>query len=385
MSKVFISKCTNYTEEHVKTALNAIFDGLGGINSFIKPGDRVVLKPNLVMKKHPDDAATTHPVLVKVLGRMLREAGGKVLIAESPGGMYNEWALKSVYSYCGMQEAAEAAGIDLNYNTEETDIYYPEGKYLKKIRVIKPLTDADVIINLPKLKTHGQMVYTGAAKNMFGAVPGVLKAEYHFRMSGYDEFANALIDICNSLKPTLNIMDAVVGMEGLGPTSGKPRYIGALMASCDAFSLDLAALHIIGANPGDVPVLNNAIKRKLCPESLELIDLMGDNINDFKVADYDIPQFDVLRDIQFYNSRVFKYFASKFRPRVEFNYNMCMGCGECRKNCPAHIIKFKNKRPVADMNKCIRCFCCQELCPVAAISVKKSFITRILTKNRKKS
>jgi uncharacterized protein (DUF362 family) len=356
MSDVFISKCAGYNEADVRNALIRIFEGLGGIGKFIRPGDRVALKPNLVMKKHPDCAATTHPVLVKELGKLVKEAGGKVLIAESPGGLYSERTLKAAYTHCGMAEVAEESGIELNYDTDETDVDNSKGLYLKKVRVIKPLADADVIINLPKLKTHGQMVYTGAVKNMFGAVPGALKAEYHFRMSGYDEFANALIDIYCSVKPAISIMDAVVGMEGLGPTSGTPRQIGALMASSDAFSLDLAALSIIGAKPEDVPVLRNAIKRGLCPESLQKVSLLGDNIDGFRVDGFDIPQLDILRDIQFYNNKVFRYFASKLKPRVVFDYKKCVSCGECRKNCPAGIIEFKNRMPLADRNKCIRCF-----------------------------
>ncbi len=380
MNRVYISRCPDYDEKNIRKSLEEVFKGLGGVESFIKPNDRVVLKPNLVSAKPPEKAATTHPALVKALGGIIREAGGIPVIAESPGGLYSELYLRHVYNVCGMTEAARQAGIELNFDTSEVDVDYPDGMFLKKVRAIKPLVEADVVINLPKLKTHGQMVYTGAVKNMFGAIPGVRKAEYHFRMSGYSEFANTLIDIHCCLKPTLNIMDAVVGMEGRGPTSGNPRSIGLILGSRDAFALDLAALYIMGIDPRKVPVFDNAIKRGMCPEKLDKADILGEDIDAFRQNGFDVPQLEVLRDIQFFDNRAFRFVANRLKPKVVFDHERCIGCAECQRNCPANVIEMKNKRPRADMSQCIRCFCCQELCPVGAVTVRRHGLVRLLIK-----
>lgn len=376
MSRVSIVRCPGYEINALSAALTATFDNLGGLKKYIKPGMKVVLKPNLVMKKRPEEAATTHPALVYILASMIQEAGGIVTIAESPGGPHTEAVLRGVYSVCGMQKVATETGLRLNYDLSYTDVDNPSGKYLKKVTVIKPLLEADLVINLPKLKTHGQMVYTGAVKNMFGAVPGGLKAEYHMKMAKYDEFANTLIDIFLAVKPALNIMDAVIGMDGRGPTAGNPKQIGLILAGEDAFALDLAALSIINLKPGDVPVIRQAIARGLCPGDLKEVELVGEAIKDVKVRDFVVPGLNSLKDVPFFNSGVLKAFGDMLKPRPVFMHNLCIGCSECARSCPAHIIEMKNKKPRADLSKCIRCFCCQELCPAKAITIKGSRLFR---------
>lgn len=380
MCKVSVVKCADYKDDNVFSALNKTFDNMGGIEKYIKPGMKVVIKANLLMKKNPSAATTTHPSVIKGLTKIIQKAGASVLLADSPGGPYTENLLRGVYSACGMEKAAKETGLVLNYDLSEVEVDNPSGKYLKKVTVIKPLADADLIINVPKLKTHGQMVYTGAVKNMFGAVPGVLKAEYHLRMAKYDEFANALIDIFLSVKPSLNIMDAVVGMEGHGPSAGNPRQVGLILASENAFNLDLTVLNILNVNPVAVPIIRNAQERGLCPYKLEDIELVGENIESIKLKDFNIPQLESLRDIQFFNNKFLKFFIEKLKPKPVFDFDKCVSCSDCAKNCPAHIIEMRNKKPQADLSKCIRCFCCQELCPAKAITIKRPLVTRFILK-----
>ncbi|RCX13241.1 uncharacterized protein (DUF362 family) [Anaerobacterium chartisolvens] len=380
MSKVSVEKCPDYEMGNMYRALKKTFDNLGGVEKYIRPGMRVALKPNLVMKKRPAEAATTHPSVVQALSSIIKEQGAKAIIVESPGGLYTKNALKGVYSACGIEEAALKSGAELNYDTAEAEVKNPEGVILKNLILIKPLMDADLIINLPKLKTHGQMVYTGAVKNMFGAVAGARKAEYHFRISEYKRFADALIDIFLGAKPALNIMDAVTGMEGNGPTAGNARNIGLVIAGEDAFSLDFAALNIIGADPFAVPLIAQAAQRGLCPKSLGEIDIVGEQISTVRISDFDIPQIESLRDIQFFNNKLFKGIMSYIKPRPVFNYALCVGCAECARNCPARIITMKNSKPRLDLSKCIRCFCCQELCPAKAVEIKRSPLLKFLIK-----
>lgn len=386
---VSIVKCGNYEIGNVRNALKKTFDNLGGIEKFIKPGMKVVLKPNLVSKHRPEDAATTHPSVVKALAGMAAEAavrkdGGRVIIAESPGGVYNEWALKRIYSFCGITQAAKETGAELNFDTTEIEIENPGGMYLKKITVIKPLIDADIVINLPKLKTHGMMVYTGAIKNMFGAVPGVLKAEHHFRMSEYSEFANALIDVYIGIKPALSIMDAVTGMEGHGPSAGKPRQIGSIIAGEDAFEVDLAALSIAGISPIDVPIMKEAVKRGLSTGNINDMALSGDNIEELKIKDFDVPQLDALRTIRFYDNSMFKFITNRLRHRPIFNHEMCAGCSDCVRYCPAGVVKMNGNKPYVEIEKCIRCFCCQELCPSKAVKIERPLLARFVLECLKK-
>ncbi|MFA6308908.1 MAG: DUF362 domain-containing protein [Clostridia bacterium] len=383
MKRVSIERCIDYDENNLKTAIKKSFSNLGGIENIIKPGMKVALKPNLIMRKTPKCAATTHPAFIKAVSDLIIEMGAEPTIIESPGGFYSENHLKSVYSTCGLMKVAEETDLKLNYDIEEIDFKNPEAKLLKTVTLIKPLVDADIIINLPKLKAHGQMAYTGAVKNMFGAVPGIKKVEYHMKMSNYEDFADAIIDIFLSVKPKLSIMDAVIGMEGEGPTSGDPRQIGLILASEDAFALDFTALTLVSADPEGVPVINNGIKRKLCPENIDEIEIVGEKLGDVTLKSFKLPQIDSLKTIQFFNKWPMKHFIKLLKPKPVFIHDLCSGCENCSKNCPAKIIEIRENRPYADLSKCISCFCCQELCPMNAIRIRRSVLSRILIKKNK--
>jgi uncharacterized protein (DUF362 family) len=246
MGEVSIVKCEDYNYEKVKNAVRSSFNNLGGIHTFITPSDKVLLKVNLLIRRRPEKAATTHPSIVQAIAELVIEAGGKPIIGDSPGGyhFYKKEILKSVYETCGMIEAAERSGADLNYNTEVVDIPYPEGKVIKNIKTIKPLLKADKVINVPKVKTHMMTVYSGAVKNLFGIIPGSFKAEYHLRFEDTMDFSNLLIDLCLFAKPVLTIMDAVIGMEGYGPTNGNPKQVGLIIAGTNPYELDIIAANV---------------------------------------------------------------------------------------------------------------------------------------------
>ncbi|MDD4003816.1 MAG: DUF362 domain-containing protein [Elusimicrobiaceae bacterium] len=378
MSCVSIEKAAGYDRQIILDTVRKSFANLGGVEKFIKPGMTVVLKPNLVLGKTPETAATTHPELVRAVGQIVRQAGARAVLAESPGGPYTPQRLKAVYTTTGMTGAAQDAGIELNYDTSSRKLDNPAGKYLKKTEIITPLAEADVIINLCKLKTHGQMVYTGAAKNMFGAVPGILKAEYHMRMPEYDRFADTLIDIFLSVRPALSIMDGVVAMEGCGPTAGTPRQAGLILASEDAFALDLSAAAIIGAEPDAIPMLRQARLRGLAPQSLDAITFPAETPETVRVRDFVIPQLDHLRAVDFLkNNALLSALSEKLRPYPVFT-GQCVKCGDCVRACPVSVIRMGKNRPCADLGKCIRCFCCQELCPAKAVKMERHPLARAL-------
>jgi len=377
MEKVALVECKTYDENEVSKAVDTALEYLGGLESFIKPGMKVLIKPNLLMKKKPDEAGTTHPSLVKAVARRVVSLGAEAVIADSPGGFFNEGILKSIYSYCGYNDIPEETGARLNFDTSMEDVSFEKGIVSKKLTVIKPVVEADLIINIPKLKTHGMMVYTGAVKNFFGLIPGTLKAEYHLRLSNYDDFSNLLIDIVECFTPELTIMDAVYGMEGDGPSAGTPRHIGLILASQSPYALDVAATKLIGLERKQVYTLMRAMERNL-PSEPKDIEIVGEEIEKFIIKNYKLPAKSI--DISFDNNNVMKFVMNYLKPKPVFDNDLCVKCKVCANHCPPKAISFDSGAPLVDLKKCIRCFCCQELCPQKAINIKKPWILKKITK-----
>lgn len=380
-SKVSLVECREYDYDMVKKSIIKSLENLGGLDSFVKKGETVLLKLNLVMRKDPDRAATTHPIFTKALAEVLMENGVNVVIGDSPGGPYHEKMLKLVYRGCGIEEVANEVGAKLNYNTDIFELKNEDGLILKSITAIDILNKVDKVISISKLKTHGMMTFTGAVKNMFGIVPGILKAEYHYRFKDYESFSNALVDICIAVKPVLSFMDGIVGMEGNGPTAGTPREVGVVIASNSPYHLDIVATSIIGLNASKVPTIQRCIERGLCEGNLDDIELLGDNINDFSINDFIVPE---AKNTELLKGRVPKFLegiiGKQLQPKPVFNYKGCVGCGDCAESCPPKVIDMVNKKPVVNLDGCIRCFCCQELCPAETIDIHRPLLMKLLSK-----
>lgn len=383
MEKKIVSfvECREYDDQLVKESIEKSFRNLGGIDQFINKGDRVLLKLNLLMKKKPEDAVTTHPVFVKGLAEILIEYGAEVIIADSPGGPFNTTILNGVYRSCGIKEVADQVGARLNYNTNSTIIDNEDGLILKKINAIEVLKEVDQVISVSKLKTHGMMLFTGAVKNMFGVIAGLEKAEYHVRMPKNVDFSNALIDISLASKPVLSFMDGIVGMEGAGPSGGNPRKIGVVIASSSPYHLDVAAASIIGLKPTKVPTIQRCVERGLCKGNLEDIELKGDPIERFMIDDFVIPE---IRSLDLLEGKIPKFLRDSIhgilQPKPVFHHDQCVGCGDCAKNCPPQVIHMKDHRPFVNLDGCIRCFCCQELCPIQAITIHRPILMKLLSR-----
>lgn len=376
---VSIVKCGSYEgcREGIEKALSLI----GGVEKFVHRGDKVVIKPNLVSKKRPDSAVTTNPDFVREVIKVVEAAGGSVIIAESPGGPYNAAMLRAIYRACGMDKAVEGTGAVLNFDTAFTEVTHAAGHTVKKLPIIDPILAADVIINLPKLKTHAMTSYTGAVKNLFGTIPGTYKAELHFRLDDRDAFCSMLVDLCERVRPTLNIMDAITGMEGDGPTSGTDRHIGLVMASESPYELDLAASAVIGYSPDEVATVKDAIARGYTPQTAAELDIYGESIEAAAIPDFAKPEshFNLLKLISLppaLNALLVNKLAS--RPVIE--YRDCIACGECARCCPPKAIAMESGKPEIDKSKCIRCFCCQELCPKSAVKIKRPLLNRVMVK-----
>ena len=217
MDQVIVKKC-----DHYENCAEIIFDMLDSCGLDIREGTKVLVKPNLLMPKKPESAVVTHFKIVKAVVSYVEKRGGTVTIADSPGGPYNKKYLDILYKETKMTEACSDQTI-LNYDEKSRVADYKNAMVLKRLDIIEPYFTNDIIINLAKLKTHCFAYYTGATKNLFGFIPGLIKAEYHFRLKHDDLFFKALIDIAEFVKPTVSIIDGIDGMEGEGPTSGKKK------------------------------------------------------------------------------------------------------------------------------------------------------------------
>ncbi len=378
--QVSIVKCAEYSESCVNEALEAVLAPLGGL-SWVKEGMTIAIKANLVTFLHPDKAATTHPSLLCALVRMLKERGARVIVGDSPGGLYNSVYVGRIYAATGMKQV-EAVGAELNQDFSQKETHFADAVIAKDFTYTAWLDKADAIINFCKLKTHGMMGMSAATKNLFGTIPGTMKPEYHYRFPKITNFSDMIVDLNEYFKPKISIVDAVVGMEGNGPTAGTPRRIGALAASESPYALDLLCAKLIGIEPAQVPTLQAAMDRGLVVKDLSKLEIIG-NWEDVCISDYHLVTGS--KSLQFKKeskSLVGKLTAGFIqgalasKPRVA--KKECVGCRECERICPAKAITMVDKKPKIDRNKCIRCFCCQEFCPKGAMKVHRTLIARML-------
>lgn len=373
---VTVVRCKTYNVEAVKPALEEAVNAVNGLD-FVKSGMKIIIKPNLVSFKKPDAAATTHPALLEALVEMLLARGADVTIGDSPGGPHSLPLLNRVYAATGM-DRLEKLGAKLNRNMNEKTVDFPEGKVLKNFTYTEYLDEADAIIDFCKLKSHGMLGMSAAVKNLFGTIPGLKKPEVHYKFQNDAEFADMLVDLNEYFKPRLAICDAVVGMEGNGPTAGTPRQIGAIIASKSTYYADVVGAELIGMNIDGLPTLQAAYERGFAPASSKNLRVYGD-IRALTVDDFKAPP---VRGLSFMRKGNVLHFISKaaLEHKPTLKKRLCVGCGECARMCPAKAIEMKNKKPHINREKCIRCFCCQEFCPRAAMVAHRPLAAKALNK-----
>jgi uncharacterized protein (DUF362 family)/Pyruvate/2-oxoacid:ferredoxin oxidoreductase delta subunit len=383
-TNVYIIKCENYEKADGK--INDLLNMMGGMGQFAKKGEKITLKANLLGAVPPEKAVSTHPLVVAAIGRLAKKEGAIPLIADSPGSgyLYNEATLKKLYKTCGMYDAAEQAGINVNMDTSYEKVSFPQGKLMKQIDVIKPITRADAVFNICKMKTHLYMHVTGAVKNHFGIIPGLSKVGFHAKLFNKERFADMLLDLSLYVVPRLTIMDAVLAMEGEGPgASGTPRYVGLLLASTSDLALDVVAGEIMGLPFEHNPVLMAAKRREVSPYKIEDVNVIGGELSDLKISDYKFPSTvkGFSRTVE-NNSFVRNILKSALTKYPVVAKGRCIGCGMCATACPQKMITMitQKEKKKADINlkDCIRCYCCHELCPHKAIDIKSRFIHKAL-------
>ncbi|HML69484.1 MAG TPA: DUF362 domain-containing protein [Clostridia bacterium] len=375
---VSIARCGSYDPADVKEALLAALAPIGGLD-WVTPGMKIAVKVNLMMRVKPEKAATVHPQVAFALCELLAEKGASVVVGDSPGGPFSLAYLSAVYGGTGMRQVLDA-GATLNEDFSIIDVVYSEAVAAKEFQITNYLVAADAIIDLCKMKTHALMAFTGACKNLFGAIPGLRKSECHYRYNTHEAFANMLVDVCQWCKPRLSIADAIMTMEGNGPSGGTPRFMGAILASFNPHALDLAGAHLMNLSASEVPTLDAAVKRGLVPADLRELTIHGD-LESFVIPDF---QLTPKHDVKLWGSKnetIAKILSGMFASSPRIARDRCTGCAECKKVCPAGAITIREKRALIDTKKCIRCFCCQEFCPQGVITVHRPPIARLL--NRK--
>jgi len=373
-SSVSIVRCQNYDEDEVLKGLRQAIDLIGGIEHFVPKGNRVLLKPNLLYGKPAEKAVTTHPSIVKGMIKIVREGGGVPFIGDSP-------------AVGGLLRTAEKAGIkrvadEMNCPLVEFDrpVLSPKGagKHFKQLEIDQAIVEVDVIINLPKWKTHGNTLLTLGVKNLFGCIPGPRKALWHLRAGeNHKLFAEVLVDLYQMVKPSLTVLDGIVGMEGNGPNSGHPIPLGLILASNDALSIDQVVCDLLGISRKALLTNRVALEQGIGRDG---IDVLGERVEDVRIphfqfpplsgADWNLPGF------------IRKALKNALSTKPVIEEEKCILCDRCVEICPPKALERKEKGLIFDYGKCIRCFCCQEVCSEGAITIEPGWAIKLMSQIR---
>lgn len=369
--------CPTYDEDAARAALTGLLAAISVGEADIR-GRKILIKPNLVMAKKPEFAATTHPVLLTALAKLLADwNAASIVVADSCGGPYNSANMHAVYHACGLDGLRALPGVTLNEDFSFESVTFP-GKRLHGCNIIKPALECDVCVDFCKLKTHGLTGLSAATKNLFGLVPGVEKFSLHAANPRLDDFSAMLVDLNEMLRArcrVIAICDGIVGMEGDGPTHGTPTAAGILLASESTYALDVAAEHHIGCTT-PVLYLDEAAARGLVERDYEKLTIRTVTERVPEKMTFASPAAAANRFLKNLSGIGCGRFAEFFAAKPRILRDKCVGCGVCVRSCPAKtiVLREKNGRKTAHIAKkdCIRCYCCQELCPIGAVEIHEN-------------
>jgi len=375
--RVAVVGCRSYDRAEVSGAVGRAAGLLGGMARFVPRGARALLKANLLRPASRESLVLTDGEVVRATAQLVLAAGGSVAVGDSPalGTARRNMAAGGI----------TAALSGLEYETVQPAESRPAGsEAFPALELAAEFTAADVLIDLPKLKTHVQMAITAAVKNLFGAVVGKRKPQWHLRC-GTDRraFAGMLVECCRLSAPALTVCDGVVAMQGQGPNSGEPYPLGVIIAATHPVAADLVFMRLIGFPPAESPVHAAAREMGYGPKSLDEVELLGDPVDELAVTDFRRADISFEMFPGLVGRTLRRLFVSW--PRVEAA--SCVGCGQCAAVCAAGAITVGSPRDATaeiDYSKCIRCFCCHEICPEKAITLKHPLLARIAGWGRKK-
>lgn len=368
---VSLAAVPRYGREIVLDAVRKLLEPLGGMSAFVSVGQKVLIKPNMLLGKPADHAVTTHPDLVWAVIRLVQSCGGIPFVGDSPGS----GSTKMVARKCGILDVIETTGATLAPFDESVPMSREMGLF-HKLEIARDAAEADVIINLPKLKTHQMMGLTCAVKNMFGVIVGLRKVNLHFQ-AGADKglFAAMLLDLAKHMAPALTIVDAVTAMEGNGPGNGNPVHVGALIAGDHTLAVDTVAIAMLDIDPESVWTQKVALGNHLSGGTLEDLEIIGPAPQSLRPARFKAAkETEIGFGLPVLLRRILKKNLTALPKNDLF---ICIKCGICIRHCPTEAISLVRGHVKFDYKRCIGCFCCQEICPVGAIEARQGLLLRL--------
>ena len=378
---VTLVRCESYDAQLLRDAVERTFAFFPTLSDVAGPGRKALLKPNLLSCHDPvDRAVNTHPAFVRAVGEFFAARGCEILIGDSCGSLAPGSTAAAIAATGLDKVAAEVGAQIVNFDRADcVDVDVPNPRVLKRVRIPRVIHEVDAFITLPKLKTHALTLLTGAVKNQFGLVPGRGKKDIHIMAPKPIMLAEALLDIHAVARPHLAVMDAIVGMEGNGPSAGAARSVGLVAASDDCVALDTVAAAIIGYKRDEVAVCRLARRHGLGESRLDRIKMAGVPLDKVRMPDFKKPSMRAAGPlVNLVPAALFRWLfnsAGTAFPRVDAG--QCTLCGECMTNCPAGALSVVDGKMVSDDSLCISCYCCTEVCPQRAIRLQRPFAGRV--------
>lgn len=374
-SIVAVVRAHNYDKAEIRSAVAAALAKLGGVAALVKPKAKVFVKINhLSPPSLPERGIITHPEVTAAVLTLLQDVTPHITVGDdlhpsTPDG----------FEVSGYRAMCQYLGVRLiNLREEGFRRVNAPGEILKGIYLAHSLLEADVIVNLPKLKTHSLTLFTGAVKNMYGVIPGGLRVIYHGQHKDPSEFSRLLVDVFAAARPHLTIMDGVLAMEGAGPANGRLRELGVIIASQDAVALDAVASRIIGIEPSAVGTTRYACERGLGISSLDGIEVVGTPVGSVAVSDFRLPPIPAGEIVGHAPRFLTQWITRQLAVRPHVVLKRCVGCAACARICPTGAATVTGGKARIDRRTCIRCMCCHEVCRFDAVSLRRSFLGRLL-------
>jgi uncharacterized protein (DUF362 family)/NAD-dependent dihydropyrimidine dehydrogenase PreA subunit len=371
---VAAAKAQNYNLDELVPAVRQSLELIGGLSTIVKPGDKVFIKINhLPPPSSPERGIVTHPIFTEAVIVLLKENCVEITVGddiEESGG--DGFLISGYHAMCERQNVKLVYLREAGFAEQACN-----GKILKNLYVSKIVLEADIIINLPKVKTHSLTVFTGGIKNMYGVIPSGLRRRFHGQYLKSDDFCQMLVDIYALVKPQLTIIDGITAMEGEGPGSGKTRTLGLVLASRDTVALDAVCGEIIGLKPADVLTTRYAGERGLGIGDLSRIDIVGEKFEDLAVNDFKLPVTFTRAAMNRAPHGPVKYILEQISPRPRVKKKNCTACGKCVKACPTGAATIVGENAAIDAKRCIRCMCCHEVCRFNAIYLGRPFFGKV--------
>ncbi len=379
MAEVALLFCDSYEIENVYNNIKRGIGLLGGLHRFFDKNEKILLKPNMLFAKKPEEAVTTHPSVFEAVIKVFLDEKFTLEYGDSPG-IGNPVSVAKKTGLLSIVEKYNIPFADFN-NGEE--VFFEDGYQNKKLNLLKGAVNADAIVSISKMKTHQLTRITGAVKNQYGCVFGMEKKEYHLKLSDAKDFSKMLVDINRYLKPRLYIMDGILAMEGNGPSGGDPIYMNSILISDDPIALDSTFCRMIDLPPEFVATNFYGKEYGLGTYLDDEIEIVGDHLSDFVNKEFDVVRtpMDELPMV-----KVPLFIKNLLIPRPVINHDECKKCGKCIEACPVpeKAVNFtddsKKNPPEYNYSICIRCYCCQEMCPHQAIYIDRPMAGRILNK-----